>query len=247
MEHSLSILSAMLTGSIMTVLSCFILNPFFRNAPDTHNSLRSENFSGIYKFLLAIFTVALLILIGTFSSKIAIIAAIIPPFLLSFAVLLKMSTCKKLRKTIAKELPLLLDYLILQVESGHSIQQAIRSASRLFPNSSPLRFRLNELDSSMQVGCPIVKALEDFRVALDTPEAETPIQAISQGIQHGTPLVKILREQSKRMRENLILEGEQFANTISVKILIPLLFFIFPASFLVIFSPVIVSLSGRLP
>jgi tight adherence protein C len=99
----------------------------------------------------------------------------------------------------------------------------------------------------MQVGSPIVKALEDFRLGLDTPEAETPISAISQAIQHGTPLVKILREQSKRMRENLILEGEQFANTISVKILIPLLFFIFPASFLVIFSPVIVSLSGMLP
>jgi pilus assembly protein TadC len=49
------------------------------------------------------------------------------------------------------------------------------------------------------------------------------------------------------MREYLILDGEQFANTVSVKILIPLLFLIFPASFLVIFSPVIVSLSERLP
>jgi tight adherence protein C len=117
----------------------------------------------------------------------------------------------------------------------------------LFQNDSPLKVRLDELDNSMQVGCPIVKALEDFGKELSTPEAETPVLAISQAIKHGTPLVKILREQSKRMRENLILEGEQFANTVSVKILIPLLFFIFPASFLVIFSPVIVSLSLRLP
>jgi tight adherence protein C len=103
------------------------------------------------------------------------------------------------------------------------------------------------MEESVQVGCPTDRALEKFRQWLDSPEAEAPITAISQAIAHGTPLGKVLREQSKRMREYLILDGEQFANTLSVKILIPLLFFIFPASFLVIFSPVIVSLSGRLP
>jgi tight adherence protein C len=56
----------------------------------------------------------------------------------------------------------------------------------------------------------------------------------------------MLREQSARLREQMILEGEKFANTASIKILIPLLFFIFPAAFLVIFSPVIVSLAGHL-
>ena len=247
MGIGLPILAAIMTGFIMIVLSCYLLYPFFRKAPDTLTYQRSENFSGLFKSLLAVFALALLILIGTFSIKTAIIACTIPPLLWSFAVFSNLKASKKLRKITAKELPLLLDYLVLQVESGHSVQQAIRSASGLFPNDSPLRFRINELDNSMQVGCPIVKALEDFRYGLDTPEAETPILAISQAIQHGTPLVKILREQSKRMRENLILEGEQFANTISVKILIPLLFFIFPASFLVIFSPVMVSLSEMLP
>jgi len=247
MGHGISILAAIMTGLLLTTLSCFLLKPFFRNAHDIIKGLRSENFFSIFKRILALFAVALLIFTGTFSIKTAIIAGTIPPFLWYFSVFFKMKTRKKLRKATAKELPLLLDYLVLQVESGHSIQQSIRSAPRLFPGGSQLRFRLNELDSSMQVGSPMVKALEDFGLGLDTPEAETPILAISQAIQHGTPLVKILREQSKRMTENLVLEGEQFANIISVKILIPLLFFIFPASFLVIFSPVIVSLSGMLP
>jgi tight adherence protein C len=89
--------------------------------------------------------------------------------------------------------------------------------------------------------------MEKFGQWLGISEAELAITAISQAIVHGTPLGKVLRDQSTRIREHLILSGEQFANTVSVKILIPLLFFIFPACFLVIFSPVIVSFSVRLP
>jgi len=172
---------------------------------------------------------------------------VIPLVLRAMSFSLEMKHRKKRRALIARDLPLLLDYLALQVGSGHSIQQALRSAVNLFSSDSPLRPGLQELDDSMQVGSTIAQALEKFGRWLDNSEADAPISAISQAIQHGTPLGKVLRGQSKRMREFLILEGEQFANMLSVKILIPLLFFIFPASFLVIFSPVIVSLSGKLP
>ena len=189
----------------------------------------------------------MLVLFATFSVETAAIVAAIPLLLWAVLFASRSKHRKKRRALITRELPLFLDYLVLQVESGHSIQQALRSASGLFLSGGPLHTGLHELDESMQVGCPISQALEKFGQWLDTSEADVPIMAISQAIGHGTPLGKVLREQSKRMREYLILDGEQFANTVSVKILIPLLFFIFPASFLVIFSPVIVSLSGRLP
>jgi tight adherence protein C len=140
-----------------------------------------------------------------------------------------------------------LDYLVLQVEAAHSVQQALRTASGLFINTSFLHKALRDMDDSMRVGSTLTEALTELKEQLDTPAADIPIQAISQAIRNGTPLGKILREQSKSMRADMILNGEHFANILSVKILIPLLFFIFPASFLVIFSPVIVSLAGRLP
>lgn len=234
-------------GILMAGLSHILLNPIFGNSPGEPNCILPGNAKRAYRSVAGILTTGILVLVATSSVKTAAIVTAIPPFLWAVLFTLRSKHRKKRRAIIVRELPLLLDYLVLQVESGHSIQQALRSASGLFLSGGHLHTGLRELDESMQVGCPIGQALEKFGLWLDTSEAETPILAISQAIGHGTPLGKVLREQSKRMREYLILDGEQFANTVSVKILIPLLFFIFPASFLVIFSPVIVSLSGRLP
>jgi len=188
----------------------------------------------------------MVVLISTSSVKAALIAVAVHPLLFLFSLFCQYKGTKKRQNLINRELPLLLDHMVLQIESGHSIQQALRSAPSLFLINSPFYSGLGELNKALVVGRSLNEALEIFRKQLNTAEAAATLSAISQAVQHGTPLSKILREQSKRMRERLILEGEQFANTLSIKILIPLLFFIFPASFLVIFSPVIVSLSEGL-
>ncbi|UCG38306.1 MAG: type II secretion system F family protein [bacterium] len=148
---------------------------------------------------------------------------------------------------VRRELPVLLDFLVMQVESGHSILQALHSAVALFSQRSPVRKGLEELAESIRVGCSVDEALGQLNLFLDTPESESPITAISLALKHGSPLGKVLRNQSARLRERLIIEGEKFASTLPVKMLVPLLFFMFPASFLVIFSPVLVSLLENLP
>ena len=151
------------------------------------------------------------------------------------------------RAAIKRDLPTLLDYLVLQVESGHALPSALRAAPSLFKPNTPLYQNLTELDHLLKIGDTIQSALAKTITSMNCPDSEVPFQAISSALRHGTPMAVMLREQSARMREQMILEGEQFANTASIKILVPLLFFIFPAAFLVIFSPVIVSLSGQLP
>jgi len=247
MEQSLSALITIAVGILMIGLSYIFFNPTFTSPPEEFNDTLTEKGKRTVRLLAGILGTGMPALLITSSVEAAAIVAAIPPFLWALISASRSKHRKKRRAIITKELPLLLDYLVLQVESGHSIQQALRSASGLFLIGGPLHTGLRELDESMQVGCSIGQSLGKFGQRLDSPDADVPIMAISQAIQHGTPLGKALREQSKRMRESLILDGEQFANTVSVKILIPLLFFIFPASFLVIFSPVIVSLSVRLP
>jgi tight adherence protein C len=247
MESILWISVTIAVGIVMTCLSLILLSPTFQKSPEAQNRILPGDVKRLCGSLAGLSITGLLVLVATSSVRSAAIVGAIPPFLRAAVFVSHSKHRKKRRALIARELPLLLDYLVLQVESGHSIQQALRSASGLFSDGAPLHTGLLKLEEAVQVGCPTDQALETFGKWLDSPEAEAPITAISQAIAHGTPLGKVLREQSKRMREYLILDGEQFANTLSVKILIPLLFFIFPASFLVIFSPVIVSLSGRLP
>jgi tight adherence protein C len=186
------------------------------------------------------------VLIATASTEAAMIASATPLFFLFLSFAWHQRNSKKRKALIIRDFPLLLDHLVLQIESGHSIQEALRSSAGLFTKICPIASGLRQLDEFMIVGRSLSEALKKFGEMLDAPETDVPLMAIIQAVQHGTPLGKILREQSKRIRENLILEGEQFANALSVKILIPLLFFIFPASFLVIFSPVVVALSGGL-
>lgn len=188
-------------------------------------------------------------IIATASRSINITVISILLFLMNFA-LLKLYEYRKVvshRAAIKRDLPTLLDYLVLQIASGHSLPSALISASSLFKANTPLWSCLTELDRLLKVGETVQAALGKIIDSIDSPDAEAPFQAISSAMRHGTPMGVMLREQSARMREQMILEGEQFANTASIKILVPLLFFIFPAAFLVIFSPVIVSLSGQLP
>lgn len=153
---------------------------------------------------------------------------------------------KNRRKETDRDLPLLLDFLVLQVEAGNSISQALKSASDLFPGTSPVSQGLSRFQQNTRLGSPLEPSLEDLACFLDTYHAQTAINSLSQAIRHGTPLGTILRDLSNRMRTHLIMEGEKFANTLSIKLLIPLIMFIFPASFLVIFCPVIVSLKRML-
>jgi tight adherence protein C len=55
----------------------------------------------------------------------------------------------------------------------------------------------------------------------------------------GTPLGRILRMQADRLRERRAQAAEKAANEAPVKLLFPLIFFIFPTVFLVLFGPIV--------
>ncbi len=151
---------------------------------------------------------------------------------------------ERARKTemIRRDLPSLIDSLVLLVESGNSLIPAMLDSRRVLSGESPLKRTIDQLEMDLQCGLSQVEALEKMDRSVSQFTESSAIGTIAQSLRMGSPIGNVLREQSSRMRENLILEGEHFANTLSVKLLIPLLFFIFPASFLVILSPVIVAL-----
>ena len=239
--------AGMLAGAATGLLSWLLLRPLFgltETDPASGGRLPRNSVMHAVLGVLAAATVA-----GSAASswKAAAFAAGATLFMWTALLLRNVKLKNRRQAVILKELPLLLDYLVLQIEAGHSIQQALMSASKLFTPAGPIHSGLEELNQSLQMGRPITDALENFGRRLAHRDVDISVTAVSQALRHGTPLGRILRQQSTKVREHLILEGEQFANTVSVKILIPLLFFIFPASFLVIFSPVIVSLAGRMP
>ncbi len=148
----------------------------------------------------------------------------------------KITTARKIRS----DLPILLDTLVLGIGAGQTLMSSFLIAQRTLPESSPLKSEINKLMTDQEIGLSQVESLKKLKSRLGDPQSDIFLDALIQANKLGTPIGKILREQSDRLRVFLLLEGEQYANTLSIKLLIPLLIFIFPASFLVILSPIII-------
>ncbi|UCF31609.1 MAG: hypothetical protein JSV26_04130, partial [bacterium] len=127
---------------------------------------------------------------------------------------------------IRLDLPYFIDSLVLQIESGSSLLPAILESRRILPPMSPLVAAIERMEADLQCGLSQAEALEAMDRYLGRSSGTSAIGSIALSLRMGTPIGGVLREQSSRIREGLLLEGEYFANTLSIKLLIPLLFFI---------------------
>ncbi len=141
-----------------------------------------------------------------------------------------------------RELPTLIDTLVLKVEAGQALIPSFLEAREILEPRGPLCRAIECLGNDLRLGTSRIQALKALRDSSPGPETGGFIDALLQAIELGTPVGRILREQSVRMREHLLMEGERFANTLSLKLLGPLFLFIFPAAFLLILSPVVIAL-----
>ena len=73
---------------------------------------------------------------------------------------------------------------------------------------------------------------------VDLPPLTSFVQALVQADRMGTPLGKVLRVLSTQMRIERTQRAEKLANEAPVKLVLPLVFFIFPTLFLVLFGPI---------
>jgi len=170
------------------------------------------------------------------SSWILVTFLIVSCLLIIFRKHRKITTARKIRN----DFPILLDTLVLGIGAGQTLMSAFLIAQRTLPENSPLKADINKLATDQEVGLSQVESIKNLKARLNDPQSDIFLDALIQANKLGTPIAKILREQSDRLRVFLLLEGEQHANTLSIKLLIPLLIFIFPASFLVILSPIII-------
>jgi tight adherence protein C len=166
--------------------------------------------------------------------------ALIPLFFLggAFLPLLSLEEASRRRlKALRRALPDALDLLVGCVEAGLAFDQALGRVVRRLP-ASPLKQELEHSLSQMRLGQPRREALKALgqRVALD--ELRSLASSLIQADQLGTPLAPVLRQQASQMRALRSLEAQRLAAQAPVKMLLPLMLFILPVVFLVLFGPI---------
>ncbi|RTZ41135.1 type II secretion system F family protein [Candidimonas sp. SYP-B2681] len=142
-----------------------------------------------------------------------------------------------------REFPFLLDMTTLCVEAGLNLQGALQQAALHGPEG-PLRAELRHSLAEMRTGMPRIQALNDMATRTGLPAVRSLVTALMQADQLGMSLGPLLRSQSEQRRAERFLRAEKLALEAPVKMLFPMVFCIFPCTFLIIGFPIAVKLMG---
>lgn len=148
-------------------------------------------------------------------------------------------------RSLHRDLPVACFLLSLLLESGMGASSALQETSGSIPEGALAR-ELRELVRSRSLGVPRGDSIERSRQRVPVEDYHLFLNHILQGERLGIGLSRSLRELSAKMLEHQGHRAETIAQQAAVKMLLPLVLFIFPAVFLIILSPVILGLWDRL-
>jgi len=145
---------------------------------------------------------------------------------------------------IDRAMPELIDLLVVTVEAGLSLSAALQLAGERM--KGPLGDELRIVLQEQRMGLTPVQALENMVGRCPTPAVESFARAMMQGQLLGVSVGAILRSLAIEMRKRRRAQAEQQAQKAPIKMLFPLVFMIFPALFVVILGPAVVSVFNAL-
>ncbi len=159
---------------------------------------------------------------------------------------LKMAISKR-ADLIRRGLPDTLDMLVISVESGLGLDAAFQRVGEEMRKVHPiLAEELQIVTLESQMGIPRGEALENFASRSGVDEAKSMVGVVNQAERFGTSIAGALRRQSEALRVKRRQAAEEKAQQTTVKLMAPLILFIFPAILVVLAGPAALKLMGTL-
>jgi tight adherence protein C len=165
---------------------------------------------------------------------------IIPDFILSTRV-----TSRQERIQLA--LPDALDLLVVCVEAGLGLDQAILKTSEELRVTHPdICEELNLVNLELRAGKPRKEALKNLADRTGVEDINGLVSMLIQTDRFGTSIAQSLRVHSDSLRTKRRQRAEERAHKVSVKLVFPLVFLIFPSMFVVILGPGVIKIIQEL-
>lgn len=140
--------------------------------------------------------------------------------------------------SVIVDLPFFIDLLALSTEAGldfvNSIQRITDKAE-----DSVLADELRTVLKDIRIGSSRNEALRAMSERLDIPEITSFVAVVNDADQTGAPISQVLKDQSVQMRLERFVRAEKAGATASQMMMFPMILFILPAVFIVVFAPVI--------
>lgn len=141
---------------------------------------------------------------------------------------------------VDRELPELIDLLVVTVEAGLGFTGSLRVSAERFRGALGEELRLTMQEQNM--GLSTDEALRNLLARCETPAMRSFVRSIIQGETLGVSIGQIMRNLAIEMRKRRRQNAEERAQRAPIKLLFPLIFFIFPAMFVILLAPAVFSL-----
>ena len=157
------------------------------------------------------------------------------------------SAIRRYRERIRLSLADVLDLLVISVEAGLGLDQAIQRVSQELAISHPaMSAELAQVAFEQRAGNPRLDAWKNMSERTRVQEVEAFVSMLAQTDRFGTPIAKSLSVFAEGLRTKRRLRAEELAAKTAIKMVFPLVLFIFPSMFIVLLGPAVLSVMHNL-
>ncbi len=140
--------------------------------------------------------------------------------------------------SIKNQLPDMIDILTVSIDAGLSFDLALRRALDKFTGA--LKEEMTVTAMEIQMGKPRRVALTELGERNDVAELKSLASAVVQSEQMGTPIKQVLKTQAEQLRLSRKQYAQEKGMKASVKMLLPMVGFIFPVIFIILLGPTVI-------
>ncbi|MBK6660731.1 MAG: type II secretion system F family protein [Proteobacteria bacterium] len=147
-------------------------------------------------------------------------------------------TRKRRELGVIRSMPVYLDFITMCVEAGLNLSGALGQAMEKAP-PGPLRNEFAVVLRDLRSGLTRADALRRMADRLDITEVTSFVSAVIQAERMGASLAMVLRVQAEQRRNERFQRAEKLAMEAPIKLVGPLIIFIFPVTFIVLAFPIV--------
>lgn len=146
---------------------------------------------------------------------------------------------------IRRALPDMLDLLVICIEAGLGMDQATARAADELKHAYPaISDEIGVVVLEQRAGCPRSDAWKHLAERTDVDTVRTLVSMLVQAESFGTSVAKTLRTHAETLRTQRVQAVEEMAAKTTIKLIFPLVLFIFPCLFLVTLGPAFILMSA---